>query len=655
MSKARTQPSFAEQQKIKPYSGAAATKQSLVWQQTLRTSRSALSADAAVCWQPLSTGPRLLATDGISTEGLRALTAVVPPHPHPHPHKGANASPECASPLSIDGLAFGSWLVVRLSADRDPDSLLAVLWREPRQATAARCEILEAIAELATMAGNRTSELNQSEQARSELWLILDEVPAFIFYKDGDNTILDLNRAAADSIGKNPEEIIGRKTEELFPVQHAATQLAADRLVLSTGKPMIGVEEDLPTASGEIRRVQTSKFPLANSAGGFDRVLVIATDITDITSAHGQIENLRRALDEHTLLSETDRSGTITDANTGFCELSGYSREELIGQNHRIINSGIHPKQFWVDVWRQITSGVAWRGEVCNRAKDGSLYWVDSTIIPRSDARGRIHSYISLRLDITEKKRVEAALAEASQDLQTKNDELERFVYTASHDLKSPVVTILGYASHIDRSIKTQDYSELADFIGRIRRAAERMREHIDGLLKLSRVGRTEEAPRPVDIASVVGAVLDDHCATINEREIYVEQDLQVPELFCDPARLHQVLDNLISNALRYGISVSHPRVRIATKRLDDGACELVVEDNGPGIDPHYRMRVFELFQRLDAGTEGNGVGLAIVSRIASYYGGSASVDETPGGGASFRIIFRHQSGGSEQAQGNAA
>ena len=113
---------------------------------------------------------------------------------------------------------------------------------------------------------------------------------------------------------------------------------------------------------------------------------------------------LRLALEEHTLFSITDRSGKIIEVNTGFCRISGYSREELLGQNHRILNSGVHPRSFWVEMWKTIAAGNPWRGEVCNRAKDGSLYWVDSTNLPWIGQDGELLGFISLRLDITEKK-----------------------------------------------------------------------------------------------------------------------------------------------------------------------------------------------------------------------------------------------------------
>jgi diguanylate cyclase (GGDEF)-like protein/PAS domain S-box-containing protein len=123
------------------------------------------------------------------------------------------------------------------------------------------------------------------------------------------------------------------------------------------------------------------------------------------------------ALNRRSIVSAADRSGKITEVNDAFCKISGYSREELIGQDHRLVNSGVHPKEFWVEMWRAIATGQSWRRNVCNRAKDGSQYWVDSLVVPFLDASGRIERYISIRSDITQRKRTEATMHALLQTL----------------------------------------------------------------------------------------------------------------------------------------------------------------------------------------------------------------------------------------------
>lgn len=140
-------------------------------------------------------------------------------------------------------------------------------------------------------------------------------------------------------------------------------------------------------------------------------------DVTELTESRMQLAAAQRdnvallqTLNQHAIVSVADRTGRIIEVNDAFCHISGFQRQELLGQNHRIVNSGEHDRAFWVSMWRTISSGQSWREEVCNRAKDGTLYWVDSVVAPFMDAHGRVEKYVSIRTDITNRKRTELEL-----------------------------------------------------------------------------------------------------------------------------------------------------------------------------------------------------------------------------------------------------
>ncbi|MEM9688679.1 MAG: PAS domain S-box protein, partial [Pseudomonadota bacterium] len=188
--------------------------------------------------------------------------------------------------------------------------------------------------------------------------------------------------------------------------------------------------------------------------------------IRKIAEQRGDLDNLKRAIDSHTLYTVADLQGRIVDVNDDFCKLSGYSRDELIGQPHSILNSGYHPHEFWRTMWRTIASGKAWREQVCNKAKDGSLYWVDSTNVPQLDKQGRIEGYISWRFDITEQKHAERQAEEAARELEGAKHEID----AAHEELQSILDGIPGLVFYKDDGNNIIDCNaSAAKYVGRPR------------------------------------------------------------------------------------------------------------------------------------------------------------------------------------------
>ena len=204
----------------------------------------------------------------------------------------------------------------------------------------------------------------------------------------------------------------------------------------------------------------------------------------DLQARTKELADVDYALDQAAIVATTDTKGLITYVNDKFCEISKYSREELIGQDHRIINSAYHPKEFIRDLWVTIANGRIWRGEIRNRAKDGSIYWVDTTIVPFLDERGKPFQYMAIRYEITERKRTEELLRE-----QAALARLGQMAAVVAHEVKNPIAGIRGALQVIASRMpaESRDRSIIRDIIARFD-ALERCRAGPAGLRAAARV-----------------------------------------------------------------------------------------------------------------------------------------------------------------------
>ncbi|MCA9300407.1 MAG: hypothetical protein KDA28_15155, partial [Phycisphaerales bacterium] len=241
-------------------------------------------------------------------------------------------------------------------------------------------------------------------------------------------------------------------------------------------------------------------------------------------------------------------------------------------------------------------------------------------------------------VDISEHKRVERELKALNRALEQKNAEIEQFVYSVSHDLKSPIVSIRGFVGHLCRDIESGRSDRLGEFARYIDTASTTMRRNINELLEMSRVGRVEYELAPVDTTTLVRRVvseLDPHSA-----DVVVEVEDDLPTVIADETQLERAIQNYLCNALRYGRpEAGTQRIRIGGAIVADEA-RLWVRDNGPGIEEAFASQVFEAFKKLDDDSDGTGMGLAIVKRIAERHGGRVWVDPGMGTGCTFWIAL---------------
>ena len=328
------------------------------------------------------------------------------------------------------------------------------------------------------------------------------------------------------------------------------------------------------------------------------------------------LDEIRYALDQAAIVAATDHRGLITYANDKFCEISQYSREELIGQDHRIVNSGYHPPEFIQDLWRTIAHGKVWRGEIRNRAKDGSFYWVDTTIVPFLDGNGKPRQYLAIRYDITARKQVEARLREQAALAQ-----LGQLAAVVAHEVRNPLAGLRATLQVIDRRVsEPRDRSAIAAMIQRI----DGLSKTVEDILLFA---RPQPARRqPVEFRAVIGEAVSSARAAAPEFGDVVVAGVDAI-VQADPEMLRAVLLNLLLNAGH--ASPGEPiEVEIA---VDQGSCRITIQDRGPGIPDEIRDRIFEPF--FTTKSSGTGLGLPIVKRLMEAQGGSVSVRPRAGGG----------------------
>jgi len=331
------------------------------------------------------------------------------------------------------------------------------------------------------------------------------------------------------------------------------------------------------------------------------------------------LEDLKRALDHAAIVATTDVSGRITYVNDRFCEISGYAREELVGQDHRIINSGFHSKEFMRSMWQTVARGHVWHGEIRNRAKDGHFYWVDTTIVPFLNDRGHPYQYIAIRSDISALKAAEERLVQ-----QAALASVGQVAAVVAHEVRNPLAGIKGAIQVLlsRRQDGDADVPVMRDIVGRI----DALSHLIDELMVFAR-------PQMPRIAALdLRAIAMDAVELVRRDPVAAEVSIDVigppASLHGDPEMLRAALVNLLLNAAQAMNGTGAIDVRVAHSAA---TARVAVRDRGPGVPEDMRARVFEPFFTTKA--RGGGLGLAIARRTAELHGGTVTLRCPAAGG----------------------
>lgn len=374
-----------------------------------------------------------------------------------------------------------------------------------------------------------------------------------------------------------------------------------------------------------------------------------------------ELADIKFALDQSTIVAITDQRGIINFVNDEFCRISKFSRGDLLGQDHRIINSGFHPKDFIRDLWTTIASGEVWKGELKNRASDGTIYWVDTTIVPFLNSDGKPYQYVAIRHDITQLKLAEDQIRRQAAELQraAQLSLIGELAAGLAHEIKNPLAGIQG---GVDILIRRRDKNDPE------REALEGMRHEVQRIDNTVRALLDRARPRLVSMRASSLTNIVQHAVNLaraqltnsatGERNVRLEFDppaypLTIP---IDAEQIEDAVLNLIINAIEAADGDGTIRIRVARYEGDRseagsspgefawGADEfgeqaiVEVSDNGRGISEEDLSRVFNPFFTTRPG--GTGLGLPAVRRIARAHGGRVEVSSSPGKGSTFSIYL---------------
>jgi len=506
----------------------------------------------------------------------------------------------------------------------------------------------------------RRAERAAIELARNEARhsAIIDSSIDAVVLINSDGEVVEWSRHAEHIFGWKRNEAIGVSfIDAMVPLSSKSQYEDRFSDLLSNKKD----SSDGCRFEAEGARKDGLEFPVELSAAtitndGRSWINLFVRDITkrneaenELTRAKDEAEHALRelstqkfALDQHAIVAITDAAGTIKYANGKFCAVSKYRKEELIGKNHRILNSGYHPKEFFAEMYRAIHGGNVWQGDIKNKAKDGTFYWVKSTIVPFRNMAGKIERFIAIREDITESKAAEEKIIEAKETAEKANNAKSDFLATMSHEIRTPMNGVIGFANLLMDSPLTPDQNNYARTI---KNSGEALLSIINDILDFSKIeaGKMEIENMPFDLREATEEAVELLSSRAHDRKIdlLLRFDSDVPQgIVADPGRVRQIIVNLVGNAIKF---TEKGHVLIDVKREPGREKELIrisVTDTGIGIPEDKQQLLFNKFTQADSSTArkfgGTGLGLAISKLLSELMGGVIGLDSEEGKGSTF-------------------
>ena len=477
----------------------------------------------------------------------------------------------------------------------------------------------------------------------SEAWKssIIDSAEYTIISTDPNGIITTFNKKASQLLGYDSTEMIGictpavlhdlneviKKTVQLNKEFNTQLEPGFETFIFKTLKTKMA---DTNTwtyihKNGSripVRLTVTVIYDAKNNLVGY---LGIGTDITEQIKTENERAGLLRALNNSAIVSTADIYGKIIDVNKKFVEISGYTREELINQDHKILNSGFHTKEFFKDLWLTIQCGKTWSGEIQNKNKNGELYWVHSFITPFFNTEGKIEKFISVRFDITNKKMGEIKMINSA-----KLASLGEMASGIAHEINNPLAIIQGKSFTIRRMIEKNnlDVEKLKINLEKIENTTERISKIVRGLKTFSRNNNDKESMKEVSLHKILNDCLDLCSEKFKSNLFDLRVDLGVDvNIDCREIEISQVIINLLGNAFDASKDNSEKWICLKSDVVGN-FCKISVTDSGGGISLELLEKIMQPFFTTKEVGKGTGLGLSISKGIIESHKGQLYYDK---------------------------
>ena len=489
----------------------------------------------------------------------------------------------------------------------------------------------------------RKLNLEAIHNERQLLRKLIDNLPVTIYVKDSNGRKLVANKADLEVIGVETEaEVLGKTDLEIFSDEISQRGYEDDMKIIHTQEPVINREEIFIDKNGVQRCLLTSKIPIIDLQGKTTGLVGIGRDITEQKKASETIHKLTKSIEQNpSSIIITDTLGNIEYVNPKFTEITGYTFEELKGQNPRILKSGEMTAEDYKNIWDTISSGEVWRSEFHNRRKDGELYWEWATMTSIKNEQGEITNYIAIKEDISLRKQMEADLIVAKEKAEESDRLKSAFLANMSHEIRTPLNSIIGFSELLtDPAFEVDQKTE---FINHIITNGNNLLNIISDIVDISKIESGEITIRNsvIPVKSLLNNIRDIHLPKVEEKNLQLKCICSFPEectksVFADKERLYQIFNNLISNALKF---TSKGYIEIGCRQVGE-MIEFQVSDTGIGIPPDYHHKIFDRFRQVEASYTrkfgGNGLGLAISKNLVELMGGAIWVESEVGKGSTF-------------------